>query len=295
MDVSTRAMLVALKITAWSSSKLDKAVTNEVLDNHNAADKKAGRFTKALIGKEAMAEIKKVSTEARQLHYELTLPWSQDGSRILPTAMFSKYDGDMKQLKDKYEAAVRDFLAVYPQEVADARKRLGALWNEADYPEASEIEGKFSWEYVFSPLPNGDDFRLNVSKEMADELKKQYEDHANSQIKEANKHLWQKAYDAISHMVTKLDEYGEKASDKENGRIKTFHSTLVTNIKELAESLPALNITQDPELERLSKEMMEHLAEFDAEDLKADTLVRERVSKSAKKMVKEINDKLGGF
>lgn len=295
MDVSTRAMLVSLKITAWSSSKLDKAVTSEVLDQKGATDQKAGRFTKALVANKAMAEIKAISTGARQRHYELTLPWSQDGSRILPTAMFETYDGDMKQAKDKYEAAVRDFLAIYPNEVQEARSRLGDLFNENDYPDVHDIESKFVWQYVFSPLPTSDDFRVSMSQEMADQIKKQYEEHAAEQIKLANNDLWQRAYGVISHMAERLEAFGDKASDKPNGRIKTFQVSTIENVKELAQSLKGLNISQDPDLDKLADEMIEQLTQYDSDDLKTDTLIRQRVAKTAKKMADDINTKMGGF
>jgi hypothetical protein len=304
MNITARAMLVSLKITAWSSSKLDKMATSEVLDNHGAADKSAGRFTKALVAKGAMSEIKKIGAEGRVLHYGLTLPWSQDGSRILPTKAFAKYDGELSQLKDKYEAAVRDFIAIYPQQVSEAKDRLGSLFNEADYPSIDEVESKFTWEYVYSPLPSSDDFRIQMSEEMSSAIKKQYEEHAQTQIKEANKHLWQRAYDVVSHMVTKLDEYGqpgrEDADENDDGtkrkvRIKTFHESLVTNAREMAEALSTLNISQDPDLDKLAEEIKEQLTQYDAQDLKDDTLIRTRVASSAKKMVEEINTKLGGF
>ncbi len=304
-NVTSRAMLVSLKITAWSSSKLDKSATNEVLDNHGAADRKAGRFTKTLVAKDAMAEIKKIAAEARVFHYDLTLPWSQDGSRILPTKAFAKYDGDMSMMKDKYMAAVRDFIAVYPTQVTEAKDRLGSLFNEADYPSIEEVESKFSWEFVYSPLPSSDDFRIAMSEDMSAAIKKQYEEYAQTQIKEANKHLWQRAYDVVSHMVTKLDEYGQPGREGQEEetvdgkvkkvRIKTFHESLITNAREMADALSTLNISQDPELDRLSTEIKEQLTQYDAQDLKEDTLIRTRVAKSAKKMVEEINTKLGGF
>ena len=303
-NATSRAMLVSLKITAWSSSKLDKSITNEVLNNHGA-DQKAGRFTKALVAKDAMAEIKKIAAEARVFHYEMTLPWGQDNSRILPTVKFSEYDGEMSMKKDKYMAAVRDFIVAYPAHVADGKNMLGSLSNEADYPSIEEVESKFSWEYVYSPLPSSDDFRIAMSEDMSAAIKKQYEEYAQTQIKEANKHLWQRAYDVVSHMVTKLEEYGQpgrEGQEEETAdgkvkkvRIKTFHESLVTNAREMADALSTLNISQDPELDRLSAEIKEQLTQYDAQDLKEDTLIRTRVAKSAKKMVEEINTKLGGF
>jgi hypothetical protein len=291
MDVTTRAMLVDLTITSWSSNKLDKDATNEVLTSHGAKDEKGGRFTKALVAKDAMAEIKKISTAARMLHKELTLPWSQEGSRILPTTLFSKYDAEMKELKDKYEVAVNDFIAIYPKEVDDAKARLGGLFRNADYPSVQEVADKFSWQYAFMPLPRSDDFRVQMSEEISKQLKLQYEAHAQDQIENATKSLYDRAYKVVSHMVEKLNDYGKPTGKRHN----TFHATLVTNARELADLLNDLNITNDQQLTKLANDIKEQLCEYDAEYLKEDPLIRERVSTSAKKMVDELKDKLGAF
>ena len=53
--LSTRAMLVSLSISQWSGRRLDREITDEVNQQHNAAAD-AGRYNKLLLPKEALAE-----------------------------------------------------------------------------------------------------------------------------------------------------------------------------------------------------------------------------------------------
>lgn len=292
-DLTSRAMLVNLSITAWSSNKLDKSATNEVLTNHNAQDTNGGRFTKALVAKAAMADVRRIAAEARQKHYELTAPWTNE-ARILSTKLYPQYEEAMDSLKAEYEMAVRNFLAIYPDEVEAARGRLGTLFNDTDYPSIIEVERKFTWERKYMPIPKSNDFRLEISNEISDKLKQQYEDSAKQQVKDMNKSLYLRAHALVEHVMVKLDEYGEP-TDNDNGRHKTFRSSLITNARDFADLLPSLNVTNDPELNQLSKDIKDKLCEYDSEYLKEDDLIRDRIKSTAKEMVEDIKEKLGGF
>ena len=69
MDITTKAMLVSLTIKAWTGSKLDKRVSQDVAAREGA-DNDAGNYNKKLVAKDALAEIKAISGEARTKHYE---------------------------------------------------------------------------------------------------------------------------------------------------------------------------------------------------------------------------------
>ncbi len=142
MDITSKAMLVSLTIKTWSGSKIDKRVSQDVADQHGA-DRDAGNYSKKLVAKDALAEIKSISGEARSLNYQYTLPWSQDGARILPSAMHAKYSSEMREIQDRFEREVKSFLADYAYQIGIARNRLGTKFNEAASPSPQEIEGKF--------------------------------------------------------------------------------------------------------------------------------------------------------
>ncbi len=72
-SLSSRAMLCSLSISMWSARKHDREASEEIAQRHGAqAD--AGRYHKVLLPKEALAEIHKIVSEARQEHYFMTCP-----------------------------------------------------------------------------------------------------------------------------------------------------------------------------------------------------------------------------
>jgi len=67
-------MLRSLSISMWSARKHDSEASQEIAHRHGAqAD--AGRYHKALLPKEALAEVQKIASDARREHYFMTLPW----------------------------------------------------------------------------------------------------------------------------------------------------------------------------------------------------------------------------
>ena len=75
--------------------------------------------------------------------------------------------------------------------------------------------------------------------------------------------LWSRLREVVSHMVDRLNEPESR-----------FHATLVTNIFDLVELLPRLNVTDDPELSRFAEEARQKLCTYTAHDLKKHELLR---------------------
>lgn len=294
MDISTKAMLVSLKITQWTCSKKDKEVTEDVLLQHQA-QRGTGSFSKKLLAKEQMQNIRQIAGAARNRHYELTLPWSQDGARILPAAMFPTYDQELRQMKGEFEVAVREFVQNYPDYVDDARLRLGGLFKSEDYPQASEIEGKFSWELIVAPLPSGNDFRVGLSKEMTDAIRQEIEARTLQQVEAGAKDVWQRTFKVVEHMAKSLEDYSVvKDDDGKEKTLNPFRDSLVENVREIAKLLPALNVTGDANLTRMASEITAKLTLRDPKDLRTDKKVRKTQAKDARKILEEMSEMMGG-
>ena len=132
-SLSTRAMLCSLSIGMWSARKHDPEASEEIATRHGAqAD--AGRYHKVLLPKEALAEILKIVNEARQEHYFMTLPWDDDGYRVLPAAAYMDHTAKMRALSNRFSRRSTPWSQKFGQLVEDAKVRLGGLFRPGDYP-----------------------------------------------------------------------------------------------------------------------------------------------------------------
>src|SRR6185437_2553376 len=163
-SLCAKAMLCSLSISAWSARKHDPDASEEIATRHGAqAD--AGRYHKVLLPKTALAEIQKIVSEARQEHYFLTLPWDDNGYRVLPAAAYLDHVEKMNRLRARFSAAVEALSTQFAKLVEEARSRLGSLFRFEDYPSSPELTEKFAFETKVMPLPEAGDFRVSLGDE----------------------------------------------------------------------------------------------------------------------------------
>ena len=89
--ISDKAMLICLHITMWTARKHDKRVSEEVAQSHEATTN-AGRYNKHLLDQaEKLEELRTLAGQIRQYFYKVTLPWSDEGYRLLPSHLYFEF------------------------------------------------------------------------------------------------------------------------------------------------------------------------------------------------------------
>ena len=237
-----RAMLARVSVTRWAANKHDPKVSNEVDVAHGA--KNAGKFVKALVDKSHIKALQTSAGKIRQFHYEMTLPWDDEGDRLLPAKSFQKYTDGLRNLRLEDEQLQREFIKIYPSLVATAPQRLGTLFDPSDFPDVTELPTKFSMKVDIKPVPDAEDFRVNVGADAAAEIKKSITADADAKFQAAMKTCYTRMESVVSHISKTLKQEDPRIFD-----------TLVTNARDLVECLEDLNIADDPHLEQLRQDL----------------------------------------
>jgi len=280
-NLSERAMLVTLKVHLLRASVKDKTVTHEVVTAKKATED-AGGWTTHMLPKGAMYAVTAAASQIKQAHNMWTLPWMDGGMRILPSELFMKYSESMRKAQQQFEKAVREFLHNdYPRLRLNAHQRLAGLLNsDVVLPTAEEARQKFSIDHNVLPLPDATDFRVNLGDEQVKSLKKNVARSIEAMTKKAVGDLYQQLGKMIERIVKQTS--GEK---------KQIYDSLISNLKDLCDTIPLLNLTDDPNLEELRKECVSKLARLKPDDLREDKGKRKKAHKNAE----EIMAKLQGY
>ena len=276
--ISSSAMLVDLSLSVWTGRKLDKTVSAEV-DASKNTKARAGNYHKNLLaGSEKLAEIGKLSSSIRNWSYSQTSPWSDSGTRLLPSTLFFDYKAKLAEYEKMFSDKVTEFLAEYDVLVSKAAFQLGDLFDRADYPEVDKVGSKFGMFYTFSPVPEAGDFRVDIGNAGMSELREQYQSAYKSRIESSMKDVWDKTYTALKHLSAKLDET--------KGKQKLFDS-MMEGTEELCNLLKHLNVTGDLKLEALRREMQDHLGGVSTDDLRKDEDLRISTRDAVNDMLKK--------
>jgi hypothetical protein len=283
ISIASSAMLVELNISTWTARKLDKKVSAEV-DTANGTKTNAGNYNKNLLaGTGFLDTILKYAANARAWHISQTLPWSDNGLRLLPVSNFITYKEQLNTLETNYNALVEKFIVAYPNLVSAAAFQLGTLFNREEYPEADTIGKKFKFGVNFLPVPTVNDFRVDIGEEAKQEIllscQTAYEDRLNSAMQDA----WGRLHEQLLRMSDRLSDLDTPRELKNGGKVftKVFRDSLVENAVELVDLLKHFNLTNDPSMEQARKDLNDAIMYHDADDLRdhpeARVAVKEKV------------------
>lgn len=284
--LSERAMLVSLHISSWSGMMLDREVTDEVNESYKA-DKEAGRYNKRLVAAKFLSGISQAHSNSRRVHRLLTLPWEDDGTRVLATAGYMTYTSKMKECRLKAESEVKAFLESPDEYINDGKHRLGKMFSVEDYPSSDKLREKFDFDVEVKPMPEAGDFRAQLSDENTKAIVKDIERRSNQRLETAMNDVFKRIEEMVRRMSERLRDYvPAKDGNKADGVIR---DSLVYNIHELANDvLPILNVTNDKRVDELRRQLLDELVEHSPEILRADTKVRQATISKADKILKKV-------
>lgn len=267
ISIASSAVLIDLNISVWTARKLDRNVSKEI-DINKRTTTKAGNYNKHILaGSDHLEAITKLAGEIREWHARQTLPWSDTGTRLLPMNNFFDYKTQLGVYEAEFQSRVNTFINEYPNIITVMAYRLGQLFDRSEYPESHKIASKFNLKYTIMPVPEINDFRIDVEDAIREEMRTEYEKAYESRVEVAMQDAWARLHGTLEHMIDRLS--GE---DK-----KIFRNSLIENALELTGLLTKLNVTKDPKLEQARKALEQSLVGVTPDELRTSVGAREEV------------------
>ena len=285
--ISERALLVNICVRIPGNTRKDKNLTQEVLHD-KGMESDAGKWLKQLYPKNALADLLHIQGEARIYHYSKTLPWTNEGLRILPSALHFEYMEGLRRLQDEFNTAKTTFLSSYDKWTQWAQEKHGPQFNPNDYPGADIVKGKFGFAVGVFPVPHANDFRVDFADEVIDTIKADMEAQMDAALTEARADLWSRLADPVRHMIEKL-----KVPDGEKGGI--FRDSLIGNIREICGLIPVLNVVNDAKLDALNAEVQSVLAGLSPDALRENKQVRDETVTKAEEILARLDKEIAGY
>lgn len=280
--VKDKAMLARLRVSSWSGEKLDKRVTVDILARE-AAGNKVGRFTKQLLPGDALKPVSKAVNLLREVHKQQTLPYDDTHWRVLPTSNYVEYMAAINKHVSHLSASVEGLIQSYEFYKEQARAQLNGMFNEADYPTPEEIRERFKADFEPRSMPDAGNFMVDLADDTMAELSEDMEKRTKQRLGDAQGDLWRRLLEITSHFATVM-------SDNK----KVFRDTTVSNVEEIVNLVPRLNLSDDPALDALADEIKNSLCGFDPTVLREGGAVRDDAAAKGKEAVDKITALMQG-
>lgn len=275
--IHERAMLSNLTIRMWGGERTDREASREITIMKRS-EAGSARLVKSLVPESYIKPLKNRAEKIRYIWRSASLPWTNDGQRIISTDGFFPLQEKMAPAIEAFTNAAQEFAhKQYPVIVAGAAQRLGDLFNPGDYPDPDEIEGRYGASLTFTPVPAADDWRIKLDEAHVQYLTLQVESNLGEGIEKAMRHLVDRAIEQVERLHDRID-----ALDKGGGDRKAqLKGAVLDGISRIASELPLMNITGDARVDRVAREIKEKLARYDVKVIRENPAVRSELKSSS--------------
>lgn len=198
----------------------------------------------------------------------ISLPYVEPGVRLISQSDIDSFRQVLEALRSELSDAEGDLNAVYDQIKADARTRLGRLYNPGDYP--AEVRGLFAVDYDFPSIePPSYLMRLNpqIYQEEQARIARRFEEAVQ---------LAEQAF--VSELARLISHLTERLATGADGQRKVFRDSAVENLADFFEQFRRLNIGSSAQLDQLVERAQQIVRGVEPQELRDNSTLRQHVA-----------------
>jgi hypothetical protein len=227
---------------------------------------------------EAYRKLTSIRTSLSSYWRDLTLPFTEPGVRLLRQSDIDTFVRGMEGFRDQLTAAEAELSNVYEDVKADARRRLGRLFNAKDYP--SEIYGLFTVEWDF-PSVEPPSYLMRSNPEIYEEERRRVAARFDEAVRLAEQAFATEFARILSHLT-------ERLTNSESGERRVFRDSAVSNLTEFFERFRHLNVRSNPELDALVDQARDLVKGVAPQELRDNTALRQHISTEMVKVQSQV-------
>jgi hypothetical protein len=267
----TTAAAVRVAFTWWGVHKALSVRQKEEVCDAAGADARLLSAGKKIIDvrHQAFRNLTSVRTRIVSHWRGLTLPYVEPGVRLIRRADVAAFVRTMEGFRDELTAAERALDDEFDRMKADARERLGRLFNPADYP--PEVRGLFGVEWDF-PSVEPPSYLMRL----APDIYRQEQERVSQRFEEAVRLAEQAFVAEFARLVSHLTE---RLADDQAGERRVFRDTVVGNLTEFFERFRALNVRSNDDLDGLVTRARDLVRGVTPQDLRDNGGLRQHVAR----------------
>ena len=279
-----RQTMGAVKLAfSWLGTRrtLSDAQTKQAADTFHAATDLVTASKRLIDTKNTTYRVlTTLKSQAAAYWRAVTLPYPQDGVRLIKQADIGAFENRMREYKDQLAAAAANLQLEYETLKSAAREKLGDLYNPTDYP--ASLEGVFDlrWEYPPVEPPN---YLMTFNPELYQQEQQRVQHRFEAAVVMAENAFAEQLQDMISHLV-------ERLTDEPDGTKKTFKVSAIENFKEFYENFQDMNVRSNAQLERLIRQANQLVSGIDVKDLRNNTNLRQNLTQQMGEVKTALNN-----
>jgi hypothetical protein len=198
----------------------------------------------------------------------ISLPFPEPGIRLIRQDDLAAVDVQLTSHKAELDEAVWRLDEHFDELKNAARRRLGRLYNPADYPESLRGLFDLAWDFPSVEPPA-------YLQRLSPQLYQQECQRVAARFDEAVRLAEQAFLEELSGLVSHLTE---RLSGAEDGKPKVFRDSAVENLQEFFERFRHLNVRSSDQLDELAGRAQQIVRGIEPQQLRASQPLRQQLA-----------------
>ena len=196
----------------------------------------------------------------------LTLPFPEPGVRLIKQSEIDEFTAQMTDFRTELDDAVRALDDHYFELRSAAARRLGSLYNPADYPET--LVGLFgvAWDFPNAEPP---DYLVHLNQALYEQESARVAARFQEAVQLAEQAFLEEFGRLVAHLTERVADDG--------GQSKVFRDSVVSNLTEFFDRFRSLNLRSNAQLDELVAQAQRVVRGTSAQALRDSTELRQQV------------------
>jgi hypothetical protein len=226
---------------------------------------------------EAFRKLTSIRTRLSQYWRGLTLPFTEPGVRLIRQSDIESFVHTLEGFRDELVQAEAELDRVFGELKNDARRRLGSLYDAADYP--PRIRDLFNVEWDF-PAVEPPAYLMSLNQELYEAECQRVAARFDEAVRLAEQAFTSEFAKLLSHLCERLGSAG--------GEQRVFRDSCVTNLTEFFARFKHLNVSSSAELDALVAEAQKLVQGVQPQQLRDDAGLRQQIASEMARMQERV-------
>ena len=267
-----RATTAAVRVSfTWFGTRkaLSPEQRNQIAEGFEADTASISAGKKLLNTKhQAFRSVTAIRNQILSYWRDHSLPFPEPGIRLIRQGQIDNFQAQMDVYRSDLDYAVGNLDRHFHEMRDEARRRLGSLFDAADYPET--LEGLFAVAWDF-PNVEPPDYLMQLHPELYEAERARVARQFDEAVRLAESAFIEEFSTVVSHLCDRL-------ASGEDGQPKIFRDSAVFNLTEFFERFKSLNVRSNAQLDALVEQARQAIRGTDANRLRSSADLRERVA-----------------
>ncbi|MCP4900159.1 MAG: hypothetical protein GY906_24575 [bacterium] len=276
-SLQERAVLVRLeRKNVWLGKRTDKDIS-AAIQTSKGLTKSHGDYKRHLFPDcdQPLEQALNAINHVDYVYRRRTLPWLP-GVNIIATPLFLTFTEAMNEALTALDRSRIELTNQWPAMVAAGIANSKGTASLDEYPQVADLDEMYRMELTYYPVPDSGDWRVTLPADVVQNIKDRLQEDNEKRLAQTTIEIWKRLTAEIEAAWKNLDG-------------KKLRPEWLARIKELAQSIPDLNLADDPDLNAAAKKA-EELTQHDIETLKGDPDLRKETAEKAEALYDNLKD-----